>query len=128
MQIFVKLPSGQNITLLVAPSSTVGYVKAKIQDMESIPFAEQRLNLAGTQLKGSHTLNNYNIQKDATLHLTLRLSGGVAKKGGTAKGNMSSRNQDVAKKVEWRCLNTAASGTHNREHSRRVRPCGEYCE
>lgn len=72
MQIFVKTLEGTHITLTAEPTDRVEEIKEKLAEQTGISTVRMRLIFAGKHLEDGYTLQDYNIQKDSTLHLVVK--------------------------------------------------------
>ena len=77
MQMFCKTLSGETITIDISPYNCVELLKYKIMMQTKIPTQDQRLIYAGKQLEDDRQLYCYNMQKESTVHLVLRLRGAM---------------------------------------------------
>ena len=75
-QIFVKTLTGKSLAIDVTPDETVASLKEKVCSSEGVPVDQQRLIFSGKQLEDKETMASYNITKESTIHLVLRLRGG----------------------------------------------------
>ena len=96
-QLFVKMQAGNTITLDgIRPETSIEAIKKAIQSKERLPVEKQRLIFAGKQLEDGKTVADYNIEGRCTLHVLLRLTGGIGERAailetitaGMQQGNM----------------------------------------
>jgi hypothetical protein len=76
--IFVKTIAGKTIQINIALTSTVAQLKAAIALKENVPVDQQRLLFAGKQMEDTAVLSDLGVEKDSTIHLVMRLRGGVS--------------------------------------------------
>ncbi|KAJ5077461.1 ubiquitin 13 [Anaeramoeba ignava] len=75
MQIFVKTLTGKTITIEIKPTDTIEFLKQIIFGIENLPICDQRLIFGGKNLnENEKTLKEYNIEKQSTIHIVLRLA------------------------------------------------------
>lgn len=75
-QIFVKMLSGETLSIDRDPQMTVHQLKDAIHAKQSVPVDQQRLVFQGKQLEDNMTLQDYGIEANSAIHLILRLKGG----------------------------------------------------
>ena len=95
IKIFVKMLTGNMVTLYVTLSDSVESVKEKIEKHGGIPTDQQRLIFAGEQLEGGRTLSEYSVQAESALHLAPPPPG----TGKNYNGNKKKREKAKEKKM-----------------------------
>ena len=72
----VKTLTGRQQTFNFEPSAKVLEVKNALQEREGIQVDQIRLIFGGRQMSDEHTLEFYNVQPGAVIHMVLQLRGG----------------------------------------------------
>merc|ERR1711948_58856 len=73
MQIFVRCNTRKTLTLKINDADTIDLVKLMIQDKEGSPPDRFYLTYGGKHLAGSRLVSDYNISKDCTITMRMRL-------------------------------------------------------
>ena len=113
MQIFVKTLTGKHITLEVEPTDIISDVKSKIQEHEGIPSEQQILIFAGKELEDGHTLQDYSIRKDSTLHLKFKIWDGTTTDTQWYTGHESDESYSISTAAELAGLAQLVNGGNN---------------
>ena len=71
MNIFVQLPDGKMIELIVELDRTIYDVMTEIESKEGIPMENQSLQYEGKPLISTKTIGDHNIQKESTIRLSV---------------------------------------------------------
>ena len=100
MQLFVKSLKGQTFTLDAEPTDTICDIKEKVADKDGTPVEHQRLIWMGRPLENERTLADYKIGEQSTLHLVMRLRGGMMHEASGRDGTGALQAAASLKKVE----------------------------
>ncbi|GAX18238.1 hypothetical protein FisN_31Hu009 [Fistulifera solaris] len=104
MKIFVKTHHGRDIPLTVDPEDTVLRAKMLMQDEQGHPLDQQLLIYKGKQLDDKLPLGIYGMEEEDTVHLVLRLQGGLRTKQTALKKDSRNRIWRPMTSTSIRCL------------------------
>jgi hypothetical protein len=76
-KVYIKTLTGRNIELFISSQTIIDDIHNLISDNDGVPVEHQRLIFAGKQLEGKRLAGEYNITKESTISLVLRLRGGM---------------------------------------------------
>ena len=85
--IFIKSLTGKTTTLRFVEEMKIIDLMYLIMDKEGTPYTQQRLVFKGSQLNVEQKMSDYNIQNESTIHLVLRLRGGMYHETSGKDGN-----------------------------------------
>lgn len=77
INVHIKTATGKSIYIKINPIDTILQLKKQIYLQEDVSLESQRIIFGGKQLDDHHTLCYYNITNETTLHIILRLRGGM---------------------------------------------------
>lgn len=100
--IYVKSLTGRTIDFQITHQMSIEELKMKIQEKDGTPVEQQRFIFAGKDFKDSMLLGMYNITKDSTIHLVLRLRGGMhhITSTGILRNDFESLREDLSPEIE----------------------------
>ena len=73
LQLFVKTLTAKTIIVWVEASDCIKDIKTKIQEETGVPPEKQSLTFAGKQLEEDRTLADYNITKESSQYIQVKL-------------------------------------------------------
>jgi len=79
-ELFVKSISGKTRTVVGNSTTTIREIKEQIREKEGVSVEESRLIYGGKNLEDTRTLGDYNLISNSTIHMVLRVKGGILKK------------------------------------------------
>jgi hypothetical protein len=77
INIQIKTATGKTFTININPNETILYLKKQIYLSQDVSLDSQRIVYGGKQLEDHKRICDYNITDECTVHIILRLRGGM---------------------------------------------------